>query len=43
MMIDKNRQQNQEKQQDALTHRPEQGTPTDEKLIEIVEVIDSLP
>lgn len=43
MMIDKNRQQNQEKKQDALTHRPEQGDPTEERLTEIIEVIDSLP
>lgn len=43
-MIEKNRQQSQEKKQDALTHRPDQASNAqEENLIEVVEVIDSLP
>lgn len=41
MMNDKSRQQ--QKQQDKLTHRPDQSGQDDERLVEIVEVIDSLP
>ncbi len=43
-MYDKNRQQAEDKtKQDTLTHRPEQSDTADEKLVEIVEVINSLP
>lgn len=43
-MYDKNRQQAQDQsKQDTLTHRPEQRATIDEKLVEVVEVIDSLP
>lgn len=40
-MNDKSRQP--EKKRDNLTHRPDQADTEKERLVEIVEVIDSLP